>query len=299
MDIGTRTPLLESFRRGEAPPDVRLVAAQGGLPTRASEQMEILLLLRRDDDAQVAATAQKTLEGLDRLGVAAFLARPEASDDARAFFAQLGVAPVAAANGAADAPLVDTADLDAEPATDGERDESTLQRIAGMNVAKRMALAMKGTREERGILIRDPNRIVTAAVLSSPKMTETEIAGIARMANVSDDVLRTIANNRAWLKNYSVALSLVKNPKTPVALSMGLLARLSEKDLRMLSTDRNVPTSRASAHGRGHRACDEHSAIASSAAPAARPDPWPSQCLSVSVLATGDATPFAARPDLP
>ena len=61
------------------------------------------------------------------------------------------------------------------------------------------------------------------------------------MANVSEDVLRTIANNRAWLKNYSVVLALVKNPKTPVALSMNLMARLSEKDLRMLSTDRNVP----------------------------------------------------------
>jgi hypothetical protein len=100
---------------------------------------------------------------------------------------------------------------------------------------------MKGTREERGILIRDPNRIVTSAVLSSPKMSDSEIASIARMANVSDDVLRTICNNRAWLKNYSVALSLTKNPKTPVALSMNLLNRLSEKDLRMLSTDRNVP----------------------------------------------------------
>ena len=122
-----------------------------------------------------------------------------------------------------------------------EREDSTLQRIAGMNVAKRIALAMKGTREERAILIRDPNRIVTAAVLSSPKMTETEIAAIARMANVSEDVLRTICNNRAWLKNSAVALSLVKTPKTPVALSMNLLARLNDKDLRMMSTDRNIP----------------------------------------------------------
>ena len=84
-----------------------------------------------------------------------------------------------------------------------------------MSVARRIALAMKGTREERAILIRDPNRIVTAAVLSSPKMNDTEVAAIAKMQNVSEDVLRTIANNRAWLKNYSVVLAVVKNPKTP------------------------------------------------------------------------------------
>ena len=100
---------------------------------------------------------------------------------------------------------------------------------------------MKGNREERAILIRDPNRIVTAAVLSSPKMNDTEVASIAKMQNVSEDVLRTIAHNRAWLKNYSVVLAVVKNPKTPVALSMNLMARLSEKDLKLLSIDRNVP----------------------------------------------------------
>ena len=61
------------------------------------------------------------------------------------------------------------------------------------------------------------------------------------MGNVSEDVLRIIANNRAWLKNYSVVLALTKNSKTPVALSMNLMARLSDRDLSTLSTDRNVP----------------------------------------------------------
>ena len=235
MDLGTRTPLLDSFKRGDAPRDIRLLAAAGGLAPRALEQVEILLLMRADADTEVAATAERTLENLDAAGVAGFLARPEASAEAHAYFAARGIVPAAAPSGDGDLPLVDTGG-DVE-----EREDSTLQRIAAMNVAKRIALAMKGTREERAILIRDPNRIVTAAVLSSPKMTETEIAGIARMANVSEDVLRTICNNRAWLKNYAVALSLVKNPKTPVALSMNLLARLNDKDLRMMSTDRNIP----------------------------------------------------------
>jgi hypothetical protein len=110
-----------------------------------------------------------------------------------------------------------------------------------MNVAQRLSLAMKGSREERAILIRDPNKIVGAAVLSSPKLTDTEVESIARMATISEELLRIIANTRAWMKNYQVAVALAKNPKTPVAVSMNLLSRLNERDLRMLSSDRNVP----------------------------------------------------------
>jgi hypothetical protein len=239
-DISTRTPLLDSFKRGDAARDIRMMAATGGLAPRAFEQVEILLLLRGDPDAEVAATAQKTLHTLHPAAVAAFLAKPEASPEALAYFAARGITPAAEPAAEADLPLLDTGADEAPPPAE-EREDSTLQRLAGLSIAKRIGVAMKGTREERAILIRDPNRIVTAAVLSSPKMTETEIAGIARMANVSEDVLRTIANNRSWLKNYMVAVGLVKNPKTPVALSMSLMGRLNDKDLRMLSTDRNIP----------------------------------------------------------
>jgi hypothetical protein len=100
---------------------------------------------------------------------------------------------------------------------------------------------MKGTREERMILIRDPNKIVAVAVLSSPKLTETEVESIAKMSSVSDEILRIIANTRAWVKSYSVVVALTRNPKTPVAISMNLLSRLAERDLRMLSQDRNIP----------------------------------------------------------
>jgi hypothetical protein len=160
----------------------------------------------------------------------------------RGFFAGRGIEPSAAAVDA-EMPLLDTAP-DAEPAAGGDSEEeraSTLQKIAGMTVAQRMSLAMKGSREERAILIRDPNKIVAVAVLSSPKLSETEVESIAKMTSISDEILRIIANTRAWVKNYGVMLALAKNAKTPVAVSMNLLARLNERDLKMLSTDRNVP----------------------------------------------------------
>jgi hypothetical protein len=118
---------------------------------------------------------------------------------------------------------------------------SSLEKIAAMNPGQRLTLAMAGTREERAILVRDPNKIVAVAVLSSPKLTEMEVEGIAQMANVSDEILRIIGNTRAWIKSYRVVCALTKNPKTPLAVSMSLLSRLNEKDRKMLATDRNVP----------------------------------------------------------
>jgi hypothetical protein len=150
---------------------------------------------------------------------------------------------------AAELPLPDVPDLPelpdlegvSEGETDEERKQSVTQRLASMTVAQRMGVAMKGSREERAILIRDPNRLVSTSVLSSPKLTETEVEAIAKMANVGEEILRIVGANRAWVKNYNVVLALARNPKTPVAMSMNLLNRLNDKDLRALSTNRNVP----------------------------------------------------------
>jgi hypothetical protein len=232
------SPLLDTFKRGEVNRELKLLAAQGAVAPRAEEQLELLVMLSGDSDPEVAATAEQTLAAIQPQELARILAG-DVSPDVKAKFAAKGIQPVAGAP-PGDAPLID-ASPEVEEAPPDEAPQSALTRIANMNIARRIALAMKGTREERAILIRDPNRIVTAAVLSSPKMSDVEVAAIAKMQNVSEDVLRTIANNRAWVKNYTVVLACVKNPKTPVALSMNLMARLSEKDLKLLSTDRNVP----------------------------------------------------------
>jgi hypothetical protein len=128
--------------------------------------------------------------------------------------------------------------------TEEERQEAdkltAVQKIYKMNTAEKVIAALKGTREERSVLIRDRNRIVSSAVLGSPKMTEAEIEQIAAMKNVSDEVLRGVASNREWTKKYPVMLNLVKNPRTPVGLSLGMVSRLNPRDMRTLATDRNV-----------------------------------------------------------
>ena len=237
MDPGLRSPLIDFFRRGDAPRDVRLIAAQGVIAPRAHEQLALLVLLSDDADADVAATANRTIEALPADAVRGFLARTDVQSEIRQFFAARGIEPGDQLPIDADEPLIDAA----ASAQDGEQDKTDPQVLSALPIVERMKLAMKGTREQRAQLIRDPNRMIATAVLSSPKLTDAEVESFTKMGNVSDEVLRVIGMNRNWLKNYGVVTGLVKNPKTPPAISMQLLQRLSEKDIKMLAVDRNVP----------------------------------------------------------
>ena len=240
MDPGYRSPLVDLFRRGEVPRDVRLLAARGALAPRAHEQVALLAILSDDGDGEIASQANATVASLPAGPLAAFLARTDVPDELREFFKARGVAPakVAAAN-AAD-PLVDTL-IQLPEVAESESEEDEARVLSSLSIADRLKLAMKGTREQRAQLVRDSNKMVATAVLSSPKLTEAEVESFCKMGNVSEDVLRIIGTNRAWLKNYSVVIGLTRNPKTPPAISMQLMHRLTEKDVRMLSVDRNVP----------------------------------------------------------
>ena len=206
-DAGAGTPFLDTFKRGTVDRDIRLMAARGEFGLHPHEHAAMLELLSTDPDPEVASAARRSL----------------------------GAGASGAAAGVEAADLVDARTLE-------EQDEkSTIERIASMNPAQKLQLAMRGTREARAILIRDANRLVAMAVLSSPKISEAEVENIAKMTNVSEDVLRTIGNTRAWVKNYSIISALARNSKTPIAVSLTVLSRLMEKDVKALTTDRNVP----------------------------------------------------------
>jgi hypothetical protein len=242
MDPGLRTPLVDFFRRGEVARDVRLLAAQGAFAPRALDQLALLLILKDDSDPEVAAAAAQTLERLPRPALEAFIGRADVPGEMRQYFTALGFTPGGVVADA-EAPLIDTADAPEPPegSTSGEAETADPKALSTLSIMDRMKLATRGTREQRAVLVRDPNRLVAAAVLSSPKLTESEVEQFAKMANVAEDVLRVIGTNRAWTKNYGVIAGLVRNPKTPLAISMTLLQRINDKDVKMLALDRNVP----------------------------------------------------------
>lgn len=114
-------------------------------------------------------------------------------------------------------------------------------RIRNMSVSEKVRLAVVGDAAARSILVRDPNRLVSSAAISSPSMTAPEAAAIAHSKEVGEDVLRRISARKEWLKTYEVKRALIFNPKTPVGVSMSFLGHLRANDLKALSRSRGVP----------------------------------------------------------
>jgi len=330
-------PLVEQFRQGRVPRDLRLMAAQGALPLKPADLADLLELLLRDVDQEIAAQAGATLLAvpadqmlalakdqsagpgllgwilaqrperelrevvlqnptlpdeaieaqagslseelaelvvinqvrlLRRTSLLEMLeANPSLSNDQRRRLRELresfhiGEQPAPAAPApqpAPPAPPPEAAEPEEEPPppasdeealarylSEEERQEeekvSAVQRLYRQNTAQKMMSALKGTREDRAILVRDPNRLVSAAVLGSPRLTDVEVEAFAGMKSLSGEVLRKIGNHKDWMKRYGVAVNLVKNPRTPLAISLGLVSRLNPRDIKSLAVDRNVP----------------------------------------------------------
>lgn len=130
-----------------------------------------------------------------------------------------------------------------EMSEDGEMPServSMLFRIMKLGVKDRVRLAIKGDREARNLLIRDPNRLVSQAVVNNPRITEQEVEAISSMRSISEDILRQVATSRGWSRNYSIVHNLARNPRTPIANVMTIMSRMQLRDLVSLSKNRNV-----------------------------------------------------------
>lgn len=120
------------------------------------------------------------------------------------------------------------------------RSLTLLQRIQRLSFGEKRLLALRGGKEVRSILIKDPSREIVLTVLENPKITETEIEIIAKSRSTPEEVIRKIARKREWMKNYTIGLAIVSNPKTPPGNVVPLLSELKTKDLEILAKSKNI-----------------------------------------------------------
>ena len=125
--------------------------------------------------------------------------------------------------------------------------ESVYKQILQMNVSQKIQLAFKGNKEARGILVKDPNKLVCGSVIKSPKVTETEIIAFANSRNLSTEVFRLIAQNKEFMKLYAVRLALAGNPRVPNDIALRCLNTLHEKDVAAIAKSKNVSSAIATA----------------------------------------------------
>jgi hypothetical protein len=118
---------------------------------------------------------------------------------------------------------------------------SAYRKILTLNTAQKAILAMRGGREERMILIRDSNKLVSLSVLRNPRLREDDVEMIARLRSVTAEVLRQVGQNRDWVKSYAVVSALVNNPRTPQGISTNLVGRLRSQELKKIVGNHDVP----------------------------------------------------------
>ena len=241
----TPTELLVLLREGTAPLKARSAIARGDVRLPSAPLQQALRILLEDPDPGVRENARSLLGRLPP---------PLASDPVRA----------AAAMAEETEPAFDhllTAEEDEEGAAAGGRQtegaESARQLsifalLKKMSVGQKVALAIKGNREVRNILIRDTNKMLCLKVLENPRISDSDVEAYAKSTNLSEDVLRGIAGRKEWCKKYPVVRALVLNPKAPLGVTLDFLKRLNLKDLEQLAKNRNVPETLRSAARRLH-----------------------------------------------
>lgn len=261
--------MIDSLRLGTVPEVVRRAAAEGDLSVPPSEKVEILVLLASDTDHTVGESAQKTIQSMKAEELLPILASPETSapvldfaanhlifgrkDIVDALLSNIALTPVLrewiqqAQSFEHEATLVAAAEpppqppaAPAAPPVDPPERITLIQRIARMSAAEKIKTALTGNQEERLALIRDSNKIVSRAVLQSPKISDMEIENIAGMKNVTEEVLRLISMNRKFAKSYNVIRSLINNPRLPIDVGLPMLGRLNERDLKGLGLNKNI-----------------------------------------------------------
>jgi hypothetical protein len=123
---------------------------------------------------------------------------------------------------------------------DRAKRETLLQKLSRLRVVERVQLAIKGSRDERMLLIRDPCRVVQRAVLQSPQLSDREVETYAGMTSLGEEALRLIATNRKYRKNYTIVRTLMFNPKTPLEITLHMLPNVTATDLKMLTSSKNI-----------------------------------------------------------
>jgi hypothetical protein len=126
--------------------------------------------------------------------------------------------------------------------TELEQGGSLYSLLQNLSVFQKIKLGRMGNKEARSLLVRDRNKIVAVAAITSPKITEQELLTIAQSRAVGDEVIRVICRNKEALRNYQMKVALATNPKTPQATAMKFVNYLQDRDLQKLMKSKDVPT---------------------------------------------------------
>lgn len=127
-----------------------------------------------------------------------------------------------------------------EGAAWGRDAESVHHRIGQMSTVEKVQLAVRAGREERRILMKDAHHQAHVYLLKNPKITTDEVAQMCKSHNITPDMLIDVSQNLEWMRNATIRLSVIKNPKTPSTVVKKHIQTLNDNDLYALARSDSV-----------------------------------------------------------
>jgi hypothetical protein len=120
---------------------------------------------------------------------------------------------------------------DAVASSTAEVGKSPFDQIRALTVTERVTLALKADLMERRILMQENNSKINEFLLRNVRITEQEVAFMARNASIPMQNLLAIAGNRPWMNHESIRSAILTNPRTPAAMVMDMIPTLGPQDL--------------------------------------------------------------------
>lgn len=124
---------------------------------------------------------------------------------------------------------------------EAEREGMSKYQIAlELKVAEKIKMGLTGDKEWRNIMMKESNKLIQAAVMKNPRISDGEVLMVAKNKTSSDDLIRIILLNKDWVKNYEIKKALIVHPKTPPPKALRFISYLTLKDIKELAKSRQI-----------------------------------------------------------
>ena len=133
------------------------------------------------------------------------------------------------------------ADSRLSPVVRRHAEEALKTRLLDMAEGEVVALARRASPGVVSELTRSRSTRVLSALLGNPRVRERDVVRIASGEDAPPETLRRLVHHPDWSVRRSVRVALLRNPRTPVADALHLLAGLAPPDLERMVRDEGVP----------------------------------------------------------
>jgi hypothetical protein len=132
-------------------------------------------------------------------------------------------------------------DVRLRPVVRRAADQRLLDRLPGLAVGEKVAIARRASPRVLQTLRHDPAPRVVEAMLDNPRLMEGDLLPLVAGESARPQVLAVVLANRKWGNRYPVRVAAVRNRHTPLAVALQHLPLLKKPDLRAVESDGRLP----------------------------------------------------------